>query len=298
MAAAASVPDGEEQDSKMKVILDLSTEVSEQALKISELQRQIEERDEEINGLKQAAVHAARTPQPSTMDHSTHTHANHHSRLPQDSMHLSRSGKPLQVQKDRLVTFSGRGGGSGVPPVESMASYDSGLGSWQQNQRPVSKIGPRSGASSRPDTELSLQRQSTILSDSDSDWEMDTPSSKIHSAPARVRVKSAASVVEEKPRDNADIDDKFGLITDDNDLTFTTEVIPNKGSISRQKRRSALKTKLERQRNERSKGLMGPSLAFEPPSGDQLSDTSCNPTPRPSDRSRGYAATDVRAFAV
>nr|KAG5685670.1 hypothetical protein BaRGS_014477 [Batillaria attramentaria] len=69
-------------------------------------------------------------------------------------------------------------------------------------------------------------------------------------------------------------EDKWSLATDDNDLMFTAEASLSRNGSAKQKRKSALKSKLERTRNERSKALMGPSLAFAASPQDQLADTS------------------------
>lgn len=301
-AAAPEREDDDKESSKFKVILDLSAQVSDQAEKISELQRLLKERDTEVEQLKQIASSQTLKSKNTTTDYSERAQGGSGNKVKQGVGQTFSSQDSGKVQNSRNVTFSGTGASSmsGFTPVEPTAGHS---GAWQRGQRPISKIGRRDVNGPVPvGGELTLQRQSTALSDSDSDWEVDMSSSKIRSAPARMRVKSAAAMAEDKSRDDTDLDDKWSLVTDDNDLILTAEAQPARGSSGRQKRRSALKNKLERERNERAKGLMGPSLAFGAPTGDQMTDTSCNNTPsvtpRASHAGFGSTSSDVMSFAV
>ncbi|KAK7492589.1 hypothetical protein BaRGS_00016255 [Batillaria attramentaria] len=76
---------------------------------------------------------------------------------------------------------------------------------------------------------------------------MDSTTPKIHSAPARTRVKSAATAFKDKndPGCPTTVDeDKWSLATDDNDLMFTAEASLSRNGSAKQKRKSALKSKL------------------------------------------------------
>lgn len=275
--------------------------MSEQAEKIASLERLVKKKDKEIEELRHATLlsaQSAKQKKQSELSEQSQSQSDHRNSLKKIASQTSDS----QGHNDRSGIFSGSGNRSktSFTPVESGAYNDSSRQNSQQGQRPISKIGPRPSNPRRPGLELILERQSTALSDSDSDWEMEGLSSKIHSAPARVRVKSAAIAAEEKTRDNFDLDDKWSLATDDNDLMMTGEVRPTRGQSGRQKRRSALKTKQERVRNERARELMGPSLAFAQQDGEQLTDTSCNntATPRAMDKAFHFSSTDGMTFAV
>jgi len=283
---------------------DLSAQVSDQAERISELQRELQERDREIEQLKHVTASALSQTiksESTRTDLSERAQDGFRNKLKQGVGGAFNSQHSSNVHNSRNVTFSGSKASSrsGFTPVELSAGYSSVQ---MQGQRPISKTGRRDVNGPVPRSELTLQRQSTALSDSDSDWEvMDTSSSKIHSAPARMRVKSAVAMAEDKSLNNTDID-KWSVATDDNDLMLTAEEQLARGNNGRQKRKSALKTKLERERNERAKGLMGPSLAFGAPAGDQMTDTSCNntpsATPRASRANFGLTSSDVMSFAV
>lgn len=316
-AARPDTGDGEQESSKFKIILDLSAEVSDQADRIATLQKQVKERDREVERLKQIT---ASTSSSQTLK-SEFGRMDSSQRAQDDSGNTVKKGVAAhekfssedssKVQKSRNATFS-RTGAVGprsnyFTPVESTGNYNKAVRSRQQGPRPVPvpNTGPRNGKTPAIAGELSLQRQSTALSDSDSDWDvMDTPTSKIHSAPARMRVKSAAAVTKDVGWEDKDVDDRWSLATDDNHVMLGAEAEPaRRGSSSgRQKKRSALKNKQERERGERAKCLMGPSLAFGAPSGEQLTDTSCNntpsATPRTSDAGFGFSSSDVMSFAV
>lgn len=133
-----------------------------------------------------------------------------------------------------------------------------------------------------------LERQSTALSDSDSDWELDAIPSKIHSAPAGTRVKSAVSISSIASKKNGAID------MQGNDDTFLNTTTTSKtqdennasSSFGRVKvyKKSALKSHLERKKNANQiSALIGPSLAFAAKPKEFPSDTSCEPTPRCAD---------------
>ncbi|GFN73756.1 Cap-gly domain-containing linker protein 1-like [Plakobranchus ocellatus] len=134
-----------------------------------------------------------------------------------------------------------------------------------------------------------FERQSTALSDSDSDWELESVPSKVHSAPAGARIKSAvsgsSSVTKEDLADNVQGNDDSILDTKVNPGKSRESDDNNPCSRTRPFKKSALKTHLEKKKNvNQTNALIGPSLAFakskEPPS-----DTSCEPTPRCADRS-------------
>ncbi|KAK3788329.1 hypothetical protein RRG08_025060 [Elysia crispata] len=145
-----------------------------------------------------------------------------------------------------------------------------------------------------------LERQSTALSDSDSDWELDAIPSKVHSAPAGARIKSAVSV-------HSSVANKDGAIDmQGNDDSILSSIASSKrrdeDNVSTSNRRtksykkSALKTHLERKKNvNQTNALIGPSLAFAAKSKEPPSDTSCEPTPRCTDRSHlpGFASLHV-----
>ncbi|KAL8580000.1 hypothetical protein ACOMHN_015866 [Nucella lapillus] len=211
MASRIQEEDEGDKDSKMKVILDLSAEVFEQSHQIQTLDRRLKEKDKEIERLK---GECSRTPKQTVQPiHSEHSN-------PSVRSQPGRSSFSQQGSNSRHMRFTCPSSHSGVPPVETVKDYNT-----PQGIRPISKIGPRHGpgAPYRIEEELMLQRQSTALSDSDSDWEMDATLSKIHSAPARVRVKSAASSAQEALSDRVDGDDRWSVATDDNDLTMTSE---------------------------------------------------------------------------
>ncbi|XP_076444083.1 uncharacterized protein LOC143282357 [Babylonia areolata] len=292
-------------DPRMKVILDLSAEVSEQSGRIAVLERTVREKDKEIEQLKREA--SRHTPRQSMQPVVVHSDSGAQQPVRPQTLNQAPVRSSLLPQlgpNPRHVVLTGPSGPRGVAPVEETTVTDY-YSSRQGGVRPTSKPGPRPRPSPAQPLEprLSLHRQSTALSDSDSDWEVETPSSKIHSAPARVRVKSAARAAEDRPSTQRDVvDDKWSIATDDNDLntTTTTATTTTESRLSgaKQKRRSALKTRLERERNERAKGLMGPTLAFAAPACDQLSDVSSTPTPRPADLGSQFTTSDVMAFAV
>jgi hypothetical protein len=266
----------EGKDAHMKLILNLSSQVSEQAEKIAELERELQTKDRDIEQLKlQASSQRQISVHPGEGDNCVNT------------IGLKQGSKR---QRHDL------GSRSGVTPVESVSRGNR----MSQDTRAVGK--------------LSLQRQSTALSDSDSDWEMDMFVSKIHSAPARTRVKGAATGASDSQHkhshlntsNNADTkaESKWSFATDDNEVTLGMGKSPRDyAGLGRQKRRSALKNKQEEERNLRSqRGLIGPTMAFVEPAGDPILDTSCNNTPagtpRTADSGFHMSTTPLSTFTV
>lgn len=259
----------------MKIILDLSSQLSEQAEKIAELERELQTKDQDLEQLRLQLG----------------SHRQVSVNVGEGDNHVQTAGRPQGSRRSH-----GLGSRPGVTPVtvESVSRGNSA----SQDMRAVGK--------------LTLERQSTALSDSDSDWEMEASVSKIHSAPARTRVKSAVTAAVSSQHkhlnisNNADTrtDSRWNFATDDNKVTLGTEQSPRGSALAgRQKRRSQLKNKQELERNMRSqRDLIGPTLAFVLPAGDPVLDTSCNntpaTTPRTADSGFHMSTTPIATFTV
>ena len=153
---------------------------------------------------------------------------------------------------------------------------------------------PTNGFDNDSSTRGLQSRMSTALSDSDSDWDMeDDLRPQTRSAPAKVRVKSAASTKKTYAKDpslQGDDDSSIMQYLSSSQRPSLATVPVRDASTSEGKthphKKSALKHHLEKKKNDsQTNSLMGPSIAFASSGGKDHyhgppSDTSCEPTPR------------------
>lgn len=180
--------------SRHKVILELSSRVSEQAERITQLEKDLQERDEEILTLRSefsaANLHkqnvCGRQDGSEAAILSCHTSLS--SKKPQlcDVTPVESSEYLYDVDLDKSLAMSAPG------KTSNKLLHDSSsiLVSSKQERRALSSKNRKSGDVKR------IQRQTTTLSDSDdSDWEIDkcAQSAKTHSAPPRGYVKDRSS---------------------------------------------------------------------------------------------------------
>ncbi|RUS79548.1 hypothetical protein EGW08_012678 [Elysia chlorotica] len=258
--------EGTEASGQSKIIVELSNQLSEQAEQITSLQAELDMKKQKIQELEASQTHFPEI----AGDSSVST----------DRLPSGRGKRSHKNDVDNSTTNRFPKLGSELPERHKQAV---------PTAFPSHKIAPV------------LERQSTALSDSDSDWELDTVPSKIQSAPAGARIKSAVSV-------SSSVANKDGTIFDfqGNDDSILKSIASSKSQeeddISTSNRRtksykkSALKSHLERKKHvNQTNALIGPSLAFASKSKEPPSDTSCEPTPRCADRSHlpGFAGLHV-----
>lgn len=225
----------------------MSNQLSEQSERISHLLDQVSQKDKRIQELEAAIVKTSESPS--------------NNLIPSQSCNDQQSKILPSTATDRLHSSRGQ------RPIHQTDS-----------EKNKNDIKGNTQLKKNTGNYQTLERQSTALSDSDSDWEVDSIPSHTRSAPTRSRVKSALSV------SNSD-SHKGSLVTlngDDDSILDTLNTFPNAQHSDKNqiRKKSSLKTHLEKSRNEKQmNSLMGPSLAFVSKT-DQFSDTSCEPTPR------------------
>lgn len=172
-------------NSQMKIVLELSNQISEQENRLVELESQVRDRDEllKLHGISTEQINKKR---------SVYSN-NEHIKQEKDAMRkLSHNMFPGansdNVSEEENIIFSGDDN-RGV----SGASRDSGIGSAGKNGRTAVKS-------------KHTKKQLSPLDDSDDSWESDTPLSsrdqnKIKSAPLETQYKRAASRNEAKMKE-------------------------------------------------------------------------------------------------
>ena len=247
--------------------MELSNQLSEQADHISSLEAELAVKEQKIQELQEAS---------------------------QTPLHPTTLTTSSSVSTDRLP--SGRGSRGHKNTLDGSASKKSHhFGSETADNH--KQVAPT--AFNSHEISPIFERQSTALSDSDSDWELDSVPSKVHSAPAGARIKSAvsvsSSVVKNSAMDVQGNDDSI-LNTLASHETWEEDNVSTSNRRARSYKKSALKNHLERKKNvNQTNALIGPSLAFATKSKEPPSDTSCEPTPRCADRSHlpGFASLHV-----
>ncbi|GFR98505.1 CAP-Gly domain-containing linker protein 1-like [Elysia marginata] len=255
---ASTSADSTEESGHSKIIVELSNQLSEQADHITSLEAEIATKNRKIQELEEVS----KSLQTQTLS-STSTSTD---RLPSGRGKRSHTNSLDNAETRKTFQFS-----AGISGQHSKEAVPAAFRS-----RDVSPI---------------FERQSTALSDSDSDWELDSIPSKVHSAPAGARVKSAVSVSSSAANKNCAIDVQGN---DDSLLNRGASLetrIEDNASLSQRRiktyKKSALKTHLEKKKNmNHTNALIGPSLAFAAQTKEPPSDTSCEPTPRCADRSQ------------
>ena len=134
----------------------------------------------------------------------------------------------------------------------------------------------------------SYSRQSTALSDSDSDWDRQDVRPQAHSAPARSRGKSGGNKkpvakLGGVPREDESLLKYVSSGTPDSVIN-TRDAATSEGNTQHH-RKSALRKHLEKMKSDnqtnQNNSLMGPSVAFSPPEQRPPDESrSCDPTPR------------------
>lgn len=264
----------------MKVILNLSSQISEQADRIEHLERLVKDRDLEIRRLKEKDRNDVHDSGLSDLRNALPGHKPSTKERVKDS---SKSMQSVQSMKPASRTADLQlGSRSKVTPVHTFNSDQQGgfsSKSYFQSQESISERFQKelSAESSQQKNmgELFLRRQSTALSDSDSDWEVDTLGVKPQSAPPRASLTKASAFQSstQTTSSTCTYDDSDLL-----DLAADLEtVIPHEKS-RKQKRRSVLKSRLEKDQRARSDNSKRLSVTFGVQTLDHLTDTSSDKT--------------------